>query len=68
MNSFEPDLAKSLIIRFTLLGDRNPNHYMHVVASHLEEYLDYLEEISKKIGIKLSLKHLSQDAVEAHHK
>jgi len=61
-------MGKTLLIKFCCFSTRELPHYVHLVGSHLQEYLEDLKEISSKVGFHVSLKLLSQDAVESHHK
>jgi len=64
-----PRLAKRLIHLACLAWPSfQPNFYVHTLAFHLREYLEYLRSLSDQVGFKVTTKMLAQDAVEAGHK
>jgi len=64
-----PALGKRLKMRLcAAFPDVKPSLYQHLFADHIGDYLDELERLSGVVGFRLTLKMLSQDAVEAGHK
>lgn len=64
-----PLLGKRLKLLLCLFDpDYTPNFYLHVLSDHSEEYLKHIQELSRLAGFPVTLKMLSQDAVEAGHR
>jgi len=62
-------LSKRLLLLSCLrLPHFRPGFYLHTFASHLSSIVDILEKLSSQVGFPVTLKALSQDAVEAGHK
>jgi len=61
-------LSKDLEIKWCAINPGNPTFYMHILSSHLLAYFEDLRKLRKQTKLPLSLKDLSQDSVEAHHK
>jgi len=63
--AFGKRLKMLLCLKFP---DYKPSFYVHVFADHSADYLKELNRISGLVGFQVTLKMLSQDAVEAGHK
>jgi len=62
-------LSKRLMMRRVLaLELKGKSHYFHLYYYHLQEYFDFLAEVSTRVGFSLTLKMLAQDGVESQHK